>query len=151
MGGQADDILCSFRLSDEDAKKYKVIKDKFESHFVKKHNIIFEHARFNQQKQEDSEPVDSFITTLYKLAEHCSYRALHDEMIRDRLVVGIKDARKATARSRTYFGKGHNLTETVKQQQPLLRGEETNTTPIGPVHGKKLSSSKAEQGAIAHY
>jgi len=28
-----------------------------------------------------------------QLVEHCSYGNLHDEMIRDRLVVGIKDAK----------------------------------------------------------
>ena len=37
------------------------------------------------------ETVDAFITALYELAEHCSYSELHDEMIRDRIVVGIND------------------------------------------------------------
>ena len=37
--------------------------------------------------------VDTFIITLYESAEHCSYGALHGEMIRDSLVVGIKDAK----------------------------------------------------------
>ena len=39
----------------------------------------------------DGETADSFITALYGLAEHCQYRALHDEMIRDRIIVGIRD------------------------------------------------------------
>ena len=29
---------------------------------------------------------------LYCLAEHCAYGTLHDEMIRDRIVVGLRDA-----------------------------------------------------------
>jgi len=91
MGDQADDLLRSFGLSADDSKKYKVDKDKFESHFVKKRNVIFERTSFNQCKQNEGEPVDAFITTLYELAEYCSYRDLHEEMIRDRLVVGIKD------------------------------------------------------------
>ncbi len=37
------------------------------------------------------ESVDTFITALYALAEHCTYSALHDEMIRDRIVVGIRN------------------------------------------------------------
>lgn len=28
----------------------------------------------------------------YRLAEHCGYEALHDEMIRDRIVVGITNS-----------------------------------------------------------
>jgi len=77
MGDQAD-ILRSFRLLYKDAKKYKVVKDKFELNFVKKCNVMFNRARFNKWKQEDGEPVDSFITILYELAEHCSLGALHN-------------------------------------------------------------------------
>jgi len=38
------------------------------------------------------ESVDSFITDLFSLVIHCSYGQLHDEMIRDRIVVGLLDA-----------------------------------------------------------
>ena len=92
MGDQADDILISFSLSEDDKKKYEIVKGKFESHFVKRRNTIFERARFNQRRQEEDESVDSFITDLYGLSEHCSYGAIRDEMIRDRLVVGLRDA-----------------------------------------------------------
>lgn len=92
MGDEADDILKSFALSDEDNKKYRPVMDKFKAHFVKKRNVIYERARFNMRRQEEGETVDAFITTLYSLAEHCGYGELHDEMIRDRIVVGIRDA-----------------------------------------------------------
>ena len=35
MGDKADDILFSFGLSDEDQKKYSVVKNKFDNYFVK--------------------------------------------------------------------------------------------------------------------
>ena len=41
--------------------------------------------------QKEGEPVDNFITDLYSLAEHCNFGTLHDELIRDRIVVGIRD------------------------------------------------------------
>ena len=47
---------------------------------------------FNKRKQEEGETVDTFITSLYSLSEHCEYGALREEMIRDRIVVGIRDA-----------------------------------------------------------
>ena len=93
MGDEADDILRSFRLSEEDAKKYDVVKAKFDGHFVKRRNVIYERAKLNQRCQEPGESVDSFITALYGLAEYCGYAGLHDEMIRDRIVVGLRDAR----------------------------------------------------------
>ena len=45
------------------------------------------------RKQEDGETVDSFITALYELVEDCNYGLLREEMIRNRLVVGIRDVK----------------------------------------------------------
>ena len=87
MGDKADDILSSFGLSEDDQKKYSVVKDKFDGYFVKRRNVIFERAKFNSRKQLQDETVDDFITDLFCLAELCSYGELRDEMIRDRLVV----------------------------------------------------------------
>ena len=80
MGDEADDVLRSFGLSADDAKKYDTVKAKFDGHFVKRRNIIYERARFNQRVQEPDESVDSFITALHGLAEHCG--ALHEEICR---------------------------------------------------------------------
>lgn len=41
MGDQADDILRSFALSEEDRKNYETVKAKFDSHFVQRRNVIF--------------------------------------------------------------------------------------------------------------
>lgn len=35
--------------------------------------------------------VDKFLTALFTLAEHCYFDALKSRMIRDRLMVGLKD------------------------------------------------------------
>ena len=59
--------------------------------FYQAQDVVYEQARFNMRKQEEEEPVDAFIASLYALAEHCSFGALHDEVIRDRIVVGIRD------------------------------------------------------------
>ena len=53
--------------------------------------MIFERAKFNMRVQKEGEPVDNFITDLYSLAEHCNFGTLHDKLIRDRIVVGIRD------------------------------------------------------------
>ena len=53
--------------------------------------MIYERAKFNKRKQMTGEHVDSFITSLHKLIEHCDYGALKDEMIRDKIVVGLVD------------------------------------------------------------
>ena len=66
MGDLTDDILRSFGLSAEQ-QTYDAVTNKFEGHFVKRRNVIFERARFNQRRQEDRETAASFITALYSL------------------------------------------------------------------------------------
>ena len=47
--------------------------------------------KFNQRIQQERESVESFITELYALSETCNYGELTNEMIRDRIVVGVRD------------------------------------------------------------
>ena len=91
MGDEADDLLSSFGLSDADKKKYDTVLGKFEGHFVQRKNVILERAKFNKREQGEAEPVDPFVTDLYRLAKHCGYGTLHDEMIRDRTVSGLRE------------------------------------------------------------
>ena len=42
MREDADGILCSFGLSDDDRKKYNTVLNKSEAHFVKQRNPIYE-------------------------------------------------------------------------------------------------------------
>ena len=134
MGDKAEDILHSFKLSAEDAKKFDTVKDKFQGHFIKRRNVIFERAKFNSRKQEAGETVDTFITALYTLANRCNYGALHDEMVRDRIVVGISNSSlseklqmDADLTLTTAVAKVRQAEE-VKKQQTLLRGD---TSPTG--------------------
>ena len=91
MGDQAEDILLSFRLSEEEAKKYSTIVENFQQYFVKRKNVIYERSKFNQRIQKLDETVDSFVTDLYRLARTCNYDDLTNEMIRDRIMAGIRD------------------------------------------------------------
>ncbi|KAL5499382.1 hypothetical protein EMCRGX_G010781 [Ephydatia muelleri] len=97
---------------------------------LKKRNVIYERAKFNLRKQEDGEPVDDFVTTLYSLAQYCNFGDLHDEMIRDRLVVGLRDANlseKLQLDSELTLEKAIAMarqSESVKLQQATVRGEQ---------------------------
>uniref|UniRef100_A0A8C5FT87 Tick transposon n=1 Tax=Gadus morhua TaxID=8049 RepID=A0A8C5FT87_GADMO len=93
MSDGEDDILRGLALTAIQESTYKGVRDVFQSFFVVKKNVIYERAKFNMHIQREGELVDSFVTALYALAEHCSYGVLHDELIRDRLVVGLLDNR----------------------------------------------------------
>ena len=91
LGEEAHDVLASTNISTEDSKKYSKVLKKFDDPFDVRKNIIFERARFNKRNQLDGETAEEYITVLYGLIETCDYGALKDEMLRDRLVVGIRD------------------------------------------------------------
>lgn len=129
MGDEADDILRGQALSDAERHQYQAVRDILDSYFVPRKNIIYERARFNQRVQQADENVDSFVTALYALAEHCNYGALRDELIRDRLVVGLRDTHLA---ERLQMDKDLTLekainqarqSEIIKRQQTDIRGE----------------------------
>ena len=91
MGDEADDILTSLKLTDEERASYTTVKGKLDNFFIVKRNVIYERAKFNMRVQRVGESVDNFITDLFSLAEHCGFGDLHDELIRDRIVVGLSD------------------------------------------------------------
>ena len=127
MGEDAEDVVTSLQLTDEALTEYETVLERLEGFFVVRRNVIFERAKFNLRHQEEKETVDSFITALYCLAEHCGYGALHEEMIRDRLVVGLRDKKlseqlqlnaeltldRAVTRARQ--------SERVKKQQEIMK------------------------------
>ena len=91
MGEEAEDVLDATGISDADKSDYKKVLDKFDDHFQVRKNLIYERARFNQRKQEKGESVELFITALHQIVDICEFGTMKDELIRDRLVVGIRD------------------------------------------------------------
>ena len=84
MGEEANDIMVSFGLTADDAKQCELVKNRFESHFIVKilRIIIFERAKFKLRNQKEGESVETIITDLHCLAEHCEFSVLKDEVIR---------------------------------------------------------------------
>eukprot|EP00731_Ephydatia_muelleri_P032481 Em0024g25a len=91
MGEEAEVVLVSTGYHGRGEESYKKVVEKLDEYFHVRHNVIFERARFNRRDQLEGESGDQYITELYSLAERCSYGQLTSEMIRDRLVVGIRD------------------------------------------------------------
>jgi len=63
----------------------------FDEYFHVRKNIIFERAGFNRRNQLPDETAKEYITVLFNFIDSCNYGNLRDEMLLDRLVVGIRD------------------------------------------------------------
>ncbi|UYV72894.1 K02A2.6-like [Cordylochernes scorpioides] len=88
---EAYNIFEHLDLSDEQRNNSDEIINALTQHFTPKINIIYERSIFNQTNQETNESIEQYICRLRKLSSTCNYDAMTEEMIRDRLVLGIID------------------------------------------------------------
>ena len=148
MGDEDDDIMAGFGLSAEEREQYATVKARFDSHFVIRRNTIFERAKFNRRCQEEGELVDSFITALFCLAEFCEYGILNDEMIRDRIVVGIRDSGlslQLQMDANLTLKKAMDMVrqnEAAKREQSLMRNLSSPKAPVDFMKTRKTFKPK---------
>ncbi|UYV74356.1 K02A2.6-like [Cordylochernes scorpioides] len=152
MGDRADDIFRTFKFEkEEEATKIDSVLKAFDGHFCVRKNIIYERAKFNSRIQEDREPVDEFITSLYKLADSCEFEGLHEQLIRDRIVVGVRDkalSERMQLDSELTLEKAVKLVrqqEAVRQQQVDLQRPSTSQKVDQVKFNSKKQSPKQQQ------
>ena len=61
------------------------------SHFNPKPSPIVKRYEFNTRRQDEGETVSTFVAGLRKIAEYCEYGVVLSDMLRDRVVCGIRD------------------------------------------------------------
>ena len=134
FGEEAAAVLSSTDITEDERKVYDSVVLKFAAFFQVRRKVIFERARFNQRNQLGGETVKQYIMELYKLAESCNYADMTDEMIRDRLVVGIRDSalsQRLQLDTGLMLEKAKTMVhqrEAVGEQQQLLKGTGTAET-----------------------
>ena len=96
IGEEAREVFSTFSgwAHDGDEEKIAPVIAKFEQYCQPRRNIPFERYRFNRRSQESGETYDQYRTSLRKIAENCDFRSISpDEILRDRLVFGIRDSK----------------------------------------------------------
>ncbi|KAJ8969761.1 hypothetical protein NQ314_001598 [Rhamnusium bicolor] len=152
MGNEVDKIFYNSNRKQEGFPTYDDLKAFFDSIYTKKTNVIYERAKFNQRDQREGETAEEYITELLKLVRNCKYGELSEELIRDRLVVGIKDrdlSERLQMDEELTMQKAIQRVqqaETVKKQNKAIRQEATIN--IEQVHHKagKESRNKWKKG-----
>ena len=77
--------------SEEEKSDIDKVLELWETHCIGKTNIIYERYKFNNRAQEQSESIDKYVNALRALAETCEFGALKENLIRDRIVCGVRD------------------------------------------------------------
>ena len=91
-GEQAIEVYNTFTYGEEEERDDPaVLMKKFEAYCNPKRNITYERHLFNTRMQSANETIDAYVTELRLQAKNCEFGALCNELIRDRIVVGIRD------------------------------------------------------------
>ena len=136
LGEQAEAVLTSTNATADERAVYATVLSKFDEFFKVRKNVIFERARFNRRNQHEGESAEDYIVALYDLAENCEYGALQSEMIRDRLVVGIRDgalSERLQMDAELTLEKAKKAVrqrEAVQEQQRELKGKGTVSSKL---------------------
>ena len=132
ISDEADAVLTSTNIKDDNQKKYDAVIGKFDSFFKVRKNVIFERTKFNRREQLDGESVERYITVLYGLVETCEFGALQDELLWDRIVVGIHDkalSERMQAEASLTLEKAKTMArqkEAVAEQSSQSRGDSSD-------------------------
>ena len=76
---------------ESDDRTIEEIFEAFNKFYVGKTNETYERYIFNARFQEETENIDVYLAELRKLAKTCNYGTLEDDLIRDRIVIGINN------------------------------------------------------------
>lgn len=87
IGDDALELYNTFKFEGE-TKDLATVKKKFDEYCSPKKNVIFERFMFNSIVQKEGQLFDNFVTELKKGIKTTEY-AEQDDMIRDRIVMGI--------------------------------------------------------------
>ena len=169
MGKECLQIFLNLKLSEEQRNNVNECITALEAYFKPQRNLVYERYIFNTCRQIEGETVDGYVNRLRKHASTCGFGTLNDELIRDRLVLGVNDEGtklRLLKEDKLTLDKAINLCRSseiatkqlnvlkqeatksegvhvVKQQRPQRQRRSTNTTarqPSKPHGGKKTTT-----------
>ena len=125
----------------------KLVKD----HLTPRPSSIVQRFHFNVRTQSENESVSQYVAELRKLAETCEFDASLENMLRDRLVCGLRDPktqRRLLAESQLTFGKAFEIAQaselaekSVKDLQGQSQTDSVQALKLEPAKHRKWQSS----------
>lgn len=146
LGEKSDEVVLTFEKPTQ-GWTYEELVQAFDRHFKPRVNIIFERFKFNTRVQQPGETAEQFITALHQLVDACDYGLLKDDLIRDRIVVGMRDEKlseKMQLMSKLTLQEAVNLCRQAElQSSQSLQLRETRHEEVNWIH-------ESRQKTMAH-
>ena len=80
-----------FNLTTDNKKNCQTLIAAIRKIIIGKKNIIYDRAIFNSANQSDNESFEEYLVRLQSLIEACDFGTFADDLLRDRIVIGIKN------------------------------------------------------------
>ena len=92
LGSEGLEIVDSFHFVDE-AQRSDIdqVMEKLEEFCIGSTNEIYERYVFNKREQAPEESFDTYLAALRTMSKTCNFGDLQESLIRDRIVVGLRD------------------------------------------------------------
>ena len=91
MGKDCLQIFLNLKLSSEQQQDIHECIEALEAYFKPKRNVVYERYLFNMCQQNPDELMDGYVSRLRKAASICQFGTLTEEIIRDQLVISLRD------------------------------------------------------------
>lgn len=94
IGQHAQELYFNvLKTDDNDKDKLEDVLTIFDDYFKPKQNEVINSYNLNKRNQEDGESFDTYYAAIRKLAENCNFGEQKNRMIRDKIVIGVRDQR----------------------------------------------------------
>ena len=156
IGPEAVKTYNSFDISEENWRKLPEIMKCFDDYAIGETNETYERYVFNSRNQKDEETIDKYVAELRTLTQSCNFcTCLHDSLIRDRIVLGIRDGNtrkrllrqsKLTLQKCIDIVKSDKVSSTqMKSMDQGGKGEDVHKIKASGQRNGKSSKSKTKQ------
>lgn len=124
VGQEAREIFESFDMTEEEKNKPGEIITKFDAYFLPQTNKSIERHRFNTRVQLKGESFEAYVADLRKIGQNCDFGNLRDELIKDRIVCGIRDPRvknRLLREANLSFNKAVEICKAAEESENLVQ------------------------------
>jgi len=128
----------------KDQNDIELVLQKFDQFCAPRTQVIYERYRFNNRNQEPGENITSYLTELRTIARNCAHDTITpDEILRDRLVLGICDDR---VRERLLCLNDLTLQQAVDQ----IKSSEQTQQRVKQITGRASSRGRRNRVSTVH-
>lgn len=92
LGSEGLEIFNTFEFATPEEKgKYTAVLESFQNYCSPRQNVVYERYKFFSCIQQEGQTIECYVTQLKTLASTCEFADQESGLIRDRIVLGIRD------------------------------------------------------------